>query len=765
MSRNYELVRSIRNRLEPLQPMFTRDHRPARLGQAKLPATQINKSDWRRTLNILQWHWRSSASFAAVVFLTVTFVAFTQKPLYEPTATIEIDPPGTELGSWEAGAVSNDTEYLETQAKKLESDELLVAVIRSLHLDQNPDVVGGGREFGGVSLFSRLNLFDWDVKPQEDSEAQLGEQTAVAPKLSKMENVTLRSLRSRVTITRDTSSRLVSARFSSHDPRLAALVTNTLVNLFIERSYKTRHDAVMQSSAWLSKQLDDVRESMKTSDAALVDYEMASGIAQLGVDDKQQSTFTQEVAELDRQLTQAQADRIRLEAYVNGIQAGKGASLQQVGNDPVIQGLTQKVAALRTALAESLVVYGKNHPNVRKIQNQTDELEAQLTAQRRAIIKGIQNSYAAAQEREKLLSQEMKEAMDRVHHMGQYNILKKEAQANRELYNTLYTRVKQVGISAESKASNIWVVDPARVLDTPTRPHRMLIMTIGLFVGLLGGAMIVLLKDSFAPTIRNLDDVKRSTGISAISIMPTFESKNGSGGAPGPDFTLLRDKENCQTTAAQRFVWKRPRSPEAEALRGLQTSIMLCPLGSPPQVIQIVSAFPGEGKTTLAVNLAAALSRHSKTCLVDADLRKPGIADSFGILPQQGLGEVLMGRASLKAVLTHLPDLRNLSILPACVPTGDPGQLFVSQSMQEILRALRQEFQHVVIDSPPLIAYADGRAIAPLADGLVLVGRYGFTTCEAMARSIELLTHVNAAPIIEVVLNAVGHTSLASRYP
>src|SRR5437867_5946979 len=342
MSRNYELLRRLENKLEPLQAVHTAaqpsDHRSGGFGHVRpfathSSATQNNEFEWLRALYILRRHWRSSASFAALVFLTVTLVAFTQTSVYEPTARIEIDPAGAELFSPPAeGSGSNDTEYLETQAKNLESDELAVAVIRSLHLDQNSQFVGTSK----VSLFSRLNPFHWLAKSQKYSVAQVSERTDGAPELSTMENLALRSFRSHLTIKRDTASRLVMASFASHDPRLAALVTNTLVNFFIENNYKMRHDAIMQSSEWLSKQLDDVREAMKQSDSALGKYQRTCGIVDLGEDDKQR-TFTQRISELNQQLTQAQADRIQLEALLKRAQAGSGASLQQARNDPVIQ--------------------------------------------------------------------------------------------------------------------------------------------------------------------------------------------------------------------------------------------------------------------------------------------------------------------------------------------------------------------------------------------------------------------------------------------
>jgi len=632
-------------------------------------------------------------------------------------------------------------------------------------LDQNSEFVPTGNS----SFFSRLIPAKWFAGP-ENSVVRMGEQTGGAIQLSKAESVALRNFRSRLTIKRDTTSHLVTATFSSHDPVLAALVTNTLVSLFIERGYIRRHDAIMESSAWLSKQLDDVRDAMQKSNAALAAYEQTWGIADLG--DDNESTFSKKISELTQEFTQAQSERIQLEAYMSRVQSGSEASLQQVGNDPVIQSLTQKVADARTALSEAEVVYGSNHPNVRRLKTQISELEVQIATQRKAIVDRMRTSYAAAEAHEKLVANEVKRAMAQSARMGEYTVLKKEAQANRSLYDTLYIRVKEAGIAAEMKSSNIRVVDRAQILDIPTRPHRTLIVMEGLLVGIVGGILVAFLLGRFDTAVYGSEDIKKLTGIGGISMMPTFESNKGlSAKTLEPGFTLSRNANSTDANdydadhfaVAQNLLLDRPGSPEAEALRGLQTSIMFRRTGV-PQVIQIVSAFPGEGKTTIAANLAVALSGHSETCLIDADIRKPGIAQAFGLVPSIGLGEVLMGTANLETALIHPRNLKNLSLLPAKVIGEDPGHLFVSGSMRIILGELRRQFRQVVIDTPPLIAYADGRAIAPLADGLVLVGRYGVTTREAMAQTMELLGHMNAPPVIQVVLNGVCEPPFRSRY-
>jgi capsular exopolysaccharide synthesis family protein len=194
--------------------------------------------------------------------------------------------------------------------------------------------------------------------------------------------------------------------------------------------------------------------------------------------------------------------------------------------------------------------------------------------------------------------------------------------------------------------------------------------------------------------------------------------------------------------------------PEAEALRGLATSILLSNGGQPPQVLLIASSFPGEGKTTIAANLAVILAQHGPTCLVDTDLRRPRIASMFGLNGAVGLHEILTDTSKFEESLIAVEGVPNLSVLPAGKHIDTPGALVGSDAMKTLMLSLRDKFEFVVIDSPPILPYADGRVLAAQADGVIFVGRSGVTTQDAMRRAMELLSSSQGAPVLEVVLNA-----------
>ncbi len=707
-----------------------------------LPSPEEKTPEWLLVLSTLRKHWRISAFFAAIVMITVTIVTFNIKAIYQPSGRIEVDPPGETFSLSGGGAGGSDAEYLETQAKNLKSDKLAIAVIRKLNLDMNSDLV--------------RNLTDTneDRKVEADSTLDVVQLTAA-------ENEALGTFRERLEIQRDTASRLITVSFASHDPKLAALVTNTVVDTFIEQTYQEQHDAIAKSTEWLGKQLDDIRVRMENANRVLAQYQESIGLADI---DTNKSTFTEQMAELSRQLSQARADRIRLEAMLASTASGNPDSLPDVRNHPVVQRLSEQLAQKRAELSQTMVLYGKNHPTAKRLQTEVDELTTQLDNQKKTILRSVRGDYEAANAREQLVNSQMKGTTTELNQMARYNALRKEAEANSELYNSLYARVKEAGIAAASRSSNLRIVDEARVLILPSRPNRLLNLMIGFFAALVGAVLIALVREQIDTRIFTPEDVRRSIGRSSISIVPLVtapKSRELEAGNQSGELGLVRKNG---TNGAVHFLLQHPHSPEAEALHALYTSIMLSRTGNTPQVVLVVSSYPGEGKTTVAANLATAMARHGRTCIVDADLRRGRIADAFGVTADLGLGEVLTGAVPVERALVSVPGVDNLVVLPAHAGAVDAGQLMCSNSIDDIIQDLRRSFRFVVLDSPPLIPFADGRALSTRVDGLVFVGRSGTTTRQVLRRSMELLNEVHSSPILEFVLNGADLNSSSYDY-
>ena len=735
MSRNFELLRRAELGTNPSE-MLTPAATVLPPSRPTLQPRREQAAEWAAALSILRKHWRISALFSGVVLATVAIAVFTMKAVYEPVARLEVDPPGETFSLESASSNYDDAEYLETQSQNLKGDKLAIGVIRKLHLDQNPEIVP-----------------DAETRARKDASGDAQDVVRLTP----AENAALGAFRSHLSVTRDTSSRVITVSFASHDPVLAAQITNAVVHTYIDQTFEEQHDAIMRSTEWLSRQLDDIRTRMEESNRVLADFQKSIGVADV---DENKSTFTEQLAQLNQQLTQAQADRIQLEALLRSVKSGNPDSLPEFRNNPVVQQLSEKLAEQRAQLAQDSVIYGKNHPVVKKLQSQVEELQAQLDAQKTAVLAAVRTNYTAAKSREELMNSELKGTTDQINKMAKYNALKHEAQANSDLYNSLFARVKEAGIAAASKSSNIRVVDEARVLMFPTRPNRMLDLGIGLLVALIGGVAVAFVREQIDTRLFTPEDMRAWIGTSNISILPLFFADGNhqltAAGGNGRGLEKL--------APGIRFLLDHPYSPEAEALRSLYTSIMLSQPGAPPQVVLVVSSFPGEGKTTVALNLAIAMSQHGNTCLVDADLRRGRIATAFGISAKVGLTEILEASATIEDTLVSVPRLDNLSIVPAHAGSANAGQLVCSEAMRQTIAALRQRFQYVVIDSAPLLPFADGRALSAAVDGLIFVGRSGVTTRQVVQRSLELLEEVHAAPVLEFVLNAADLASAEYRY-
>jgi capsular exopolysaccharide synthesis family protein len=699
-----------------------------------IPAREYKQSDWQRGLRLVTKHWRASASFLIAVVVVVTAVTMAIKPIYEPEGRLQIDPPGAEVFSLDAaGRGASDSEYIATETQKLQTDDLALAVIRTLHLDNSPELAA------------------------TPAVAQASNSTS--EQLSPAEEAALRRFSGSLSVRRDPSSRLVAVSFASHDPKLSADVVNVAMKLFVDRSFESRHEAISQSSSWLARELDDIREKMQTSTRVVEEFQKANGIPDL---DPASNSYAVETTDLNKQLADAQSQRIQLEAFLR--HANDPDSLPQVRNNPVIQALVQKQAEANAELAQAQVIYGANHPNVRKLQNQSNELGRAIKAQLAGVVLELRTNYRAAQAREQLLNRAVKGATESLSTLSQYNSLKKQAQADRELYNTLYAKIKEAAISAASKSSNIHVVNQARILDHPTRPHRLFNILAGLLVGLIGGVALAFVREGMEDRIHTVEDVRYWTGLSSVAVVPAMATGNDRKLLSAGGQKFLPIATDSKIKESDLFILERPNAPESEAVHALRTTLLLCNKKGALKVILVSSPLPGEGKTTLASNLAIALSACGRTCLVDADLRRPSVGSNFQLDPGKGLEHYLRGVAALEQIAVEPQMTKNLVVIPAVLPSDNAIHMLTNGRMEELVDRLRLSFDFVVLDTPPILPYADARALAPIADGVVLVGRAGQTSRGAMLRSMELLAEVQSPPILTTVLNGVENLGSDYRY-
>ena len=345
----------------------------------------------------------------------------------------------------------------------------------------------------------------------------------------------------------------------------------------------------------------------------------------------------------------------------------------------------------------------------------------------------------------------------------EYNLLKRDAESNRQLYEGLLQKLKEAGVSAGLRSSNIRIVDLARVPTSPSAPNIPRNILLGLALGLFGGLGLAFVLEGLDNTVRTPEEAQIISALPSLGVIPLSSkliAKNRKNGHPR---LSLSSRSSESTDCLELITFARPRSELAEAYRALRTSILLSSLGSPPKVILVTSALPQEGKTTTSINSAIVLSqRGGRVLLLDADLRRPSIHKALGLRNTSGLSTLMTGGDGSEdaIVSTEIP---NLFALTAGPPPPQPAELLSSILMKSHLERWRQQFDHIVIDTPPALSVTDAVVLSVEADSVIIVVRSGQTTKAALRRVRDLLSHVNAR-ITGVILNAFDLHSGSSYY-
>jgi capsular exopolysaccharide synthesis family protein len=555
------------------------------------------------------------------------------------------------------------------------------------------------------------------------------------------------------------NSRLLDVTFESTDPQLAARVVNAHIENFRDKILRTRFDAIKQASTWLTDQLDDMKVKVQKSEDARLEYERKNQIWEL--DDKQNIT-TQRLSDINKELTDAQSERMKKQALYEFAKSADSNSVPELRNDTVLQDLIKKRAEANTAYTEALSQYGPNFPKVQRFQLQIKEIDQLIDSEKKSIIDQMGNDYNAARQREILLSQALDQQKAEVNQMAErlveYNILKREAEGNKTLYDGMLTKLREANIAGTLKSSNVTVVDPAMVPSTPSRPAKARNIALAFIVGLVGGIGLALLREYLDNTVKTPDDIETLARLPSLAVVPAFSESNGNGRRRliGGGVSVNGHDKRIELVAQHL-----PKSQMSEAFRALRTALLLSQADHPPQVVLVTSALPREGKTTAAANLAVTLAQlGDRTLLIDCDLRKPGVARLLNMTDGKyaGLSSYLAGVSSLDLVTVPHPAIPNLMVIPTGPLPPNPADLLSSHKLADAIAELRTKFKFIVIDTPPIMAATDAVILSVQADGVLLVVRSGETPKEAFTRTRDLLTSVKCR-MLGVVLNAVDSSA------
>jgi exopolysaccharide transport family protein len=706
-----------------------------------LPSQESALREYMRVLIKRKW---MVISVVVGIFMVVAVASLRQTPIYEAVGQIVINKADSNLITFkDSGPVMDyyDPSDLDTEVRILQSDLMALQVIRNLNLDKRP-------EFGGHSDQKQPNLVADSLQTDSSRTSAL-----------------LASFRSNLHVTLIPNTRIIEIHYNSTDPQLAASAVNTLAATYVDQNYQTKFESTMQASDWLSKQLVDLQMKVETSQEKLVRYQKEHEI--LGTDEKQNITM-EKLDELNKEMTMAESDRMQKEAVYRQTQSNDPDAVAAAivadttgGANGATTGLLDKLrdsqATLRIQVAELSSQFGPSYPKVVQLDNQLKEIDRQLQSETNKAVDHLKGQYLAALQRENMLRDAFDKQKQEANKLNEsaieYSILKRDLDSNRTLYEGLLEKLKEAGVTAGLKSNNFRIINAARVPTAPSEPNIPRNLAFALVLGVISAIGLAFVLENMDNTVRTPEQAQALSALPSLGMIP-LGSKSGGHGATGKRLALTASKEVVETVTQVR-----PQSQMAESYRALRTSLLLSNLGAPPKVIMVTSARPQEGKTTTSINTAIVLAQKGvRVLLIDADLRRPSIHKTLGMGPRSGLSNVLTGSATLQQTITTSPVLPNLFIMPAGTPPPNPAELLASSNMRDLIVELREQYDHIVIDTPPTLSVTDAVVLSPRADATILVIRSGHTTKQALRRSRDILMQVNAH-VAGVLLNAVDLTS------
>lgn len=692
----------------------------------------VNLRDYWHVFKKRKW-WVVGITVGAVLIAILAILLM--KPVWEGKITLQItqdkgsaalgsagssmDPLGAMMGS------SDMDRFYKTQYAILESPAIAYGLIDALQLQNHPS-------------YKKLEKKYPDDPPG-----------VIRQKYAKV-------LLKQIKVLPVRESYLVDILFRSTDKKLAQEVPDAIQSVYLNLCMKTRQQSFMMLKDWLDKQLVRIGKRLQGSEKQSIAAGQKNDF--MGVDmtnDKMagMNVVLQKYIQVDRLLTTSQTDLAAKKALYDQIRE-KGADAPVIVNNPLIQTLRGQLITAESQASGSGQIFGPNFPQQKINVATVNEINRKLKAQVGIQVNSIRSDYQAALKAEKLLKQEFDEAKAKMADMENglvhYHMLQRDMETNQALYQGLLGRMKDAAVAATMVPSNIAIINPSESPYKPYMPKPLLFLAIAVVLGGMMGVVTVFFMEYLDNSIRSVEELEKIIHVPSLGMIPM--SENG----------------QLSKTPIETVSYFDPKSQISEAVSHIRSAIMLSASSAAPKTIVVTSCNPSEGKTTSTCNIAIALSRGDRKCvLIDCDLRKPRLHKVFKVSNRRGLSNYLTGSATLEEII-NATEIPNLFLIPAGPTPPSPGDLLSSEAFKEMVAILRQEYRQVVIDSPPMIGFADARSLSAVCDGVVLIFRHNSTTREAAKLAVQMLAQ-NRSQILGSVLtmvqkNRMGYGAYYSHY-
>lgn len=709
--------------------------------------------DLREMARILRRRWKMAAlPPLALVTLGLIYVMVVST-LYTATSTVLVDPRRASVVETNQSVLTNfgtDDATIESQALLIQSVAILQRVIDKLKLTTD-------REFmptpGLLDPVKRLfSLFSSDspvagASPEEAARAR-----------------SVEILQRKMKVTRQGTTFLVDINISSESPQKAAVIANAVAEAYFEEQVRAKSDATRIATTWLNGQIAELKSRVGTSEQAVETFRTQNNLAvSQGV-----TVNDQQITDLNNKLISARVQTAEARAKFDQVQelaksGGDAGSINAAITSDIVSKLRSQYADIAKNEADLSSKYGPRHPLVANVRAQRQDTQRLINEEIQRIVQSTRHDYDVAKSREASLQQSFDQLQGVSGNSGQAQVrlheLQREAEANRTLYESYLARFKETSAQESLEMPDSRVVTKASIPIRPSSPKILLILGLALMLGLGAGTVLAFLTDYLDSRIKTLEQAEEITGVPALAALPLIgtrelaarakRGKNELGSYDPRTNGLL--PPSLQAPLA-RYAIEEPGTFFAEAIRAVRLAIQRTLRLQPIKIVLVTSALDSEGKTTLAANLAFSLATLGiKTLLIDGDLRNPGLTRALCPHADAGLLQVATGEAQLdRAILVDRST--GLSILPspAIRDVDSITELMFSERITDVLDHLRRRYELIIIDSPPLVPLVDGRALAELADRIVLAVAWDQTPQEVVSHTLNLL-----APVHDRILGTV----------
>jgi succinoglycan biosynthesis transport protein ExoP len=590
----------------------------------------------------------------------------------------------------------------------------------------------------------------------------------------------------RVAVVKNT--RLLTVSYTDTNPQRASRIANAVVEAYLTNHTEARYTATSKASTWLTNQLEDLKRRVEESHKKTSAFEQSTGLAGMAPPSAKGGTLTQDststayqrLTALNAELSRAEVTRIAKEAVYHLTETGDPDVVLGVGqtslatgmggdssiaasskNIQLLQKLREQEASLKVQMAAEKVRYGAKNPALQEIRNQIDSLETQIGEELQRINKEAKTDLELAKENEdairKSVNAQQREVAALGNSLAALTFLQQEENTTRGLYQDLYTRLEEANIAAGVKSSDIVIVDPARPPGRQSSPVGKMNLAGGLFIGSLFGLLVAGVQHLRDTSLNALEDFEATSEFPLLGIVRRFDAGARSRLRYGlPSIEIQRPSIEAKETA---WLLTSPKSEIAESYRNIRTSILFSSIDRAPQVILVTSPLSGDGKSTTAYNLAIAFGvQNKRVLLLDADMRRPTIGQKTNCNGKKGLSDLLANDLPLDEVIQQHPGLPSLYVLTAGTVPPMPAELLASDRFGRLIQQVREKFDYILIDAPPVLLVTDPLILAFAVDGIVLVVRAGVTTKLVMKRLRAALQKPNVKALGYVLNGLRDHS-------